>query len=269
VFAETSTIQQPADRHAADAGAANLCMKRQLVVSHQSALTLHRVHQLDHTHSIHMTSDIGTAARYDGLDVSAAALPGEHLHRERIAGLEVTSIARSVVDTARTVPFLDGVVAADHALRHKPVGKKALRAVLSRCANWPGALAAARVIDFADKRSESVLESASRVFFEEEDIEMPVPQVWMDVPGFGRVRLDFYWRRHRVIGEADGKVKYGEDADSLVSRESLWMEKRRQEALEDLGFLVVRWGWDDSFLHRARTRARILAAFARAARATA
>ncbi|HSF26480.1 MAG TPA: hypothetical protein VLC50_03085, partial [Actinomycetes bacterium] len=58
-----------------------------------------------------------------------------------------------------------------------------------------------------------------------------------DADGHVVARADFLWRAQRVVGEVDGKVKYvGPRADSL------WREKRRQEAVEDAGFVVVRWG---------------------------
>ncbi len=48
---------------------------------------------------------------------------------------------------------------------------------------------------------------------------------------------------HRpVILEADGKVKY---AAPGVGGGDLWAEKRRQERLEQLGFVVVRVSWEE------------------------
>jgi very-short-patch-repair endonuclease len=49
---------------------------------------------------------------------------------------------------------------------------------------------------------------------------------------------DFLWAGARVIGEVDGAVKY-KDPQDLVK------EKRRQESLERMGFLFVRWMADD------------------------
>ncbi|MGH8962686.1 MAG: hypothetical protein ACRDWT_16110 [Jatrophihabitantaceae bacterium] len=51
-------------------------------------------------------------------------------------------------------------------------------------------------------------------------------------------RADFYWPEFGVVGEADGRMKYDD-------RTVLLAEKRRREALEALGLIVVRWHWTD------------------------
>ena len=51
-------------------------------------------------------------------------------------------------------------------------------------------------------------------------------------------RVDFWWRHAGVIGECDGRLKYTDRAD-------LYAEKRREDALRELGLTVVRWGWQD------------------------
>ena len=79
-----------------------------------------------------------------------------------LGGLPVTSPARTVVDLART-GFRLGVVAADSALHKGLIGADELHAVIADCAGWPGITTAREVVGFMDGRSESVLESASRV----------------------------------------------------------------------------------------------------------
>lgn len=53
-------------------------------------------------------------------------------------------------------------------------------------------------------------------------------------------RGDFLWRDAHTIGWADGAVKY-------TSRADLMAEKWQVERLENLGFEVVRWGWDEAY----------------------
>ena len=50
-------------------------------------------------------------------------------------------------------------------------------------------------------------------------------------------QVDFYWDEFGMVGEADGRSKYDD-------RQVLTAEKVRQELLEDLRVVVVRWGWD-------------------------
>jgi hypothetical protein len=76
-------------------------------------------------------------------------------------------------------------------------------------------------------------------------------------------RVDFYFGDTGVLGEFDGRVRYGRllrsaegPADVLVA------EQRREEALRDSGFQVVRWTWDE--LRTGEVAIRVYQAFARA-----
>lgn len=59
-------------------------------------------------------------------------------------------------------------------------------------------------------------------------------------------RVDFGMVEHGVVGEFDGRVKYnrllrpGQSAGDVV-----FDEKRREDAIRDLGAQFVRWAWDD------------------------
>jgi very-short-patch-repair endonuclease len=46
------------------------------------------------------------------------------------------------------------------------------------------------------------------------------------------------WLAYRVVGEADGRVKYTDPRDPA---EALVKEKARQLRIEEIGFVVVRW----------------------------
>lgn len=54
-----------------------------------------------------------------------------------------------------------------------------------------------------------------------------------------RYRVDFYWPEFDVVGECDGRVKYGNATD-------LWNEKRREDAIRPLVRRFVRWSWSDA-----------------------
>src|SRR6185437_1511196 len=72
-----------------------------------------------------------------------------------VNGVVGTSLARTVVDVARAVPFEQAVVVADAALR-AGLGRPVLAEALRRAKGWLGAPAARRAAAFADGRSESV-----------------------------------------------------------------------------------------------------------------
>ncbi len=192
-----------------------------------------------------------------GVQLYRSSLPERHV--SIIQRVPVTSPARTVVDLARALPFVDAVVAADAALRARITNPPELRNVLGDCRHWPGVRYAAKVVEFADPWAESVLESIARVVFAEH--ELPAPQTQVPIIDGASIvaRVDFYWKQYRTIAETDGLLKY-------TSADVLRAEKLRQERLADLGYEIVRITWPQITKQPAETAARIRRAFARAAR---
>ena len=189
--------------------------------------------------------------------VHRAALPTSHVVKR--GGVPVTSVARTVVDLARTSSFRAGVVTADSALRNQLTTKAALSAVLADCARWPGLTRAREVVEFSDALSESALESLSRVVFREQGIPPPVLQAWVGGEDEGIVgRADFLWERFGTIGEADGAVKYGDPGSAMA-------QLRRDARLRAAGFEVVHFTWDDIVRTPGYVAASLRAAFRRGA----
>ncbi|NME80313.1 hypothetical protein [Rhodococcus sp. 105337] len=153
-----------------------------------------------------------------------------------ICGVAVTSVARTVVDLARTLPRDQAVATGDSALRLHPNTRLQLAPVLARARHHTGTTAAASVLDFLDGRSESVGESLSRIRMRESGLPAPDLQREVVVRDGRRYRLDFFWDGLGIVGEFDGSIKYRDRRDLLA-------EKRREDALRDLGLEVVRWNW--------------------------
>lgn len=179
--------------------------------------------------------------RDDGVAVLVCSLPPEHV--EIVQGVPATTCARTAVDLARWVSFRSAVVVMDSALRRN-CSPAQLEAVIARCSRWPGIRAARRAAQFADPRAESPLESISRVVFAEAGLPAPDLQRPIGDPQWPVGIVDFSWEEFGVIGEADGLMKYDASNDDDLSN-PLRAEKLRQEALEALGYIVVRWTWDD------------------------
>jgi hypothetical protein len=174
-----------------------------------------------------------------------------------VSGVPVTTVARTVVDLARELPFPAGVVAADSALHRRRVTRAELAAVLRTCAGWPRIERARRVIEFADRRAESALESVARVAFWDCGLPAPQLQAWVgSADGEVVGRCDFLWPVHSTIAEADGAMKY---ADPRRAIEQL----RRDARLRDAGFEVVHFGWRDIEQSPEQVAAAIRAAFRR------
>ncbi|MFD0365442.1 hypothetical protein ACFQZZ_28735 [Nocardia sp. GCM10030253] len=176
-------------------------------------------------------------------------------------GLHVTSAARTIVDLARTVPFEQAIVVGDAALRMSTTTRDELAEQLDRARHRSGRPAAQRVVDFLDGRSESVGESRSRVALRQSDL--PAPELQARIIGLDATtmaRVDFLWPELGVIGEFDGMVKYHKEMrGDRLPEQVVIEEKAREDALRALGWIVVRWTWQD-LEHPSPFRARLAAA---------
>ena len=169
--------------------------------SHRSAAVIHELDLLGGPQpgTVTVTRPLGGSGSNTarpGIRLHIAALPAAHATTRR--AVPVTSVARTVVDLARTSSFRAGVVAADSALRAGQVSKAELHSLITACGRWPGIQRARRVVAFSDARSESVFESISRVAFDEQGLPPPDLQVWVggEVDVVGRLpvdRLPDYW----------------------------------------------------------------------------
>jgi very-short-patch-repair endonuclease len=223
--------------HAAVAVAAALAC-RGSVVSHESAAFLWGLPLVDGAPERPRL----TVAPSGTGDVAAALLHRASLRSDEVItmdGVPITSPARTVLDLSRSIRLESAVAAADAALNAQLTDLADLDRALERCAVWPGARRARAVLRVVDELAESPLESLSRLAMSQFAIPRPTLQAPIgDAHGQFRARVDFYWDAEGVVGEADGRLKYDD-------RDAIYQEKRRQERLEDLGLVVIRWGWTD------------------------
>jgi predicted transcriptional regulator of viral defense system len=142
------------------------------VVSHASAAVLHRLPVWPKAiERVHVTRNRSNGARCRSVvSVHGAALPATDM--SVVDGVVVTSLARTVLDLARTLPWEEAVAAGDRALA-LGLDPAALDEVLARMAHWRGARQARRVLGVLDPASESPGESVSRVRFVEQGIPAP------------------------------------------------------------------------------------------------
>lgn len=201
-------------RHILQISAASRELAGEAVVSHISAAVLHGLRiwgvRLDR---VHVTRRRRTGGRCGTLvHVHSAALdPVEII---MIGGLPVTSLARTVADLGRMLPFEQAVVFCDSAMFHKRpdrVEKVDVLAVLDHEPRRPGTRAARRALAFSSALSESVGESRSRVAIAAAGLPPPVLQWEVHAAATGAFigRVDMGWPKQRTVGEFDGLVKYG------------------------------------------------------------
>lgn len=231
-----------------------LALGRAAVVSHTSGCVVHQLGLVTPPPmDVTLTCAGGGTHRGTGLNVHSCELRGDEVTIQDL--VPVTSLARTVLDSSRVLPFRDAVAVADQAIARDPELPDALSQLLHRYHSWPGINAASRVIAFADGRAGSVGESLSRVSFDEMGLPRPDLQVeFYDENGFIG-RTDFYWRQFRTIGEFDGRLKYETVA-------SLYAEKLREDRLR-VHDEVVRFGMTDITRDKPALRRRLLAAFER------
>jgi hypothetical protein len=175
-----------------------------------------------------------------------------------VDGMRVTSVARTLVDIAREAGVLAAVCAGDAALRSGVVTARQLATELSSCGTCRGVRLARLAVAFMSPLAESPGESLSRVRMAEMGLRAPQLQRELrDATGFV-ARVDFLWPALGVVGEFDGRAKYGVDADPRGAADRLWREKVREDRIRALGLTVARWTWDDAW--RGNSMVRILRA---------
>jgi hypothetical protein len=210
------------------------------IFSHQSAAVLHDLPQLSRPDRLHVVTAPSSGGRSEG-DVRKHVLALTDADVVEVDGLLTVSASLAVALLAAELPFREAVVPADGLLRRDPrlSGELVVRTL-------PGARAyrkASRVLNFASPLSESAGESLSRALIHELGLPAPVLQhAFHDRRGLIGV-VDFWWPEHRLIGEFDGRVKYG-GAFGVPGDEALWREKKREDRLRATGPTVTRWTWE-------------------------
>lgn len=172
---------------------------------------------------------------------------------ELVDGFAVTSLARTAVDMAMECGFATGLMVAD-AVLGRGVERRAMSDVVDRARRRHGIGHARAVLAAADARAESPGESLLRAMLIAGGIDVPELQYEIrDESGRFIARVDMAWPGLGVVGEYDGKVKYGsllrpgQRLDDVVMA-----EKVRENALRALGWQVMRFSADD-LAHRDRT----------------
>jgi len=178
-----------------------------------------------------------------GLAHHGVSLPDED--KVVIDGLPCSSLSRTVVDLARTLPREAAIAAADAALRHVAWDARArcydseaaddfrrgLLNRLSKAAGARGIRQARFVAAFADGRAQLPGESVSRLLLNDLGFAPPRLQVPFAGPDGEAWAIDFGLDDVGAWGEFDGKSKYT-DAAFLAGRtpeQALLEEKYRED----------------------------------------
>jgi very-short-patch-repair endonuclease len=151
-------------------------------------------------------------------------------------GIPSVSLALAAISCSASLSGDWPTVVLDAALWRSPDLGPTLHEVLE---DWPQLRGRATVVEAlraARSGAQTALETVSRVRLMRRGLPEPLLQHRFDDAAGLIGYADMFWPNLRVIGEADGQLKY-------ESQEVLWAEKQREDRLRAKGFAVVRWGW--------------------------
>ena len=168
----------------------------------------------------------------------------------RRAGVEVHYVSRvlskpgsltdpieTVIDCARSLPFIEALAVADSALRSQRVGRAQLLAS-AEASPRTGRARALRVVKCADPRAANPFESGLRA-------------IALDVSGFAAVaQCPVPGVGHADVGDVERRIApEAESFEFHAQREAFGYDTRRYTAMVCKGWLVARFIWDD-VMHR-------------------
>ncbi len=152
--------------------------------------------------TVHLVNPTGPGARGRDWVLHRAAVPPEEI-TVRGAYL-LTSASRTVVDLARGWREVDAVAAVDAALLRGLTTTEDLLAVLDQHATVAGTPAVRRVLDLADGRAESWLETCGRLAFAAGGLPPFLPQVEILLDGELLKVVDGWYRRQHSPWSSTG-----------------------------------------------------------------
>lgn len=202
------------------------------VLSHDTAALVRGLPLLDlpgRTHLVQEGRRAGNAAD-DVVRHHRAHAPSE---REEVHGLAVTPMARTVVDCACALGVRAGLVVADAALA-AGLDRQECAEIVADSPGMRGIRAARAVVDLADDGAESPGETIARWTLLHAGLPCPETQVAVETH-LGVFWLDLGWPQWRLGVEYDGTGKYLD-----TPRATVLAEKRRQEAIEEAGWRLIR-----------------------------
>ena len=168
--------------------------------------------------------------RRAGASVRRAALCLDEVVVRR--GMPTTSALRTVVDLGGRVPLTEGVVAADLFLHAGLVTIAELCSYVAERRGAKGIARLRRVVDLAEPKAESAMETRLRILLVLTGLRRPEVQVYIrDDDGRFLGRPDLLYRLQRLAIEYDG----GNHRDRLVD------DNRRQNGLVGAGFRLLRF----------------------------
>ena len=246
VFTDAWDPLTPQQRHVV-LGRAVMRRVRGVALSHTTSALAHGMDVWD--------ADL-SHAHVTRLDGGAGRTEPDLIHHEGVThakdlvtvrGVPATTPVRAALETAALLGTERGMVTASSGLRLGLFDPADLARQHELMQRWGGARSLHLVTRLADGAYESVGEARTAYLLWRHGIARPTSQLEVyDAAGQFLGRVDFAWERERLILEFDGRTKYlqhlrpGESPTDAVVR-----EKRREDALREAGWMVIRATWSD------------------------
>ncbi|WP_300343720.1 hypothetical protein [Nesterenkonia sp.] len=234
--------ESEAERHVATLQA--LCRGTEHLVSHHTAAALWGMVSREVSAPYHVTSPAASARiRRPGLVISHRSdVPAAD--RTMLAGLPITTPARTWIDVALTCPELEAVVLADRCRRRgraeynedpRPLADSSeLEAALRRRGRPRGIAQVRRALELSRDGVDSPQETRLRLLMRRAGLPEPEVNVWIcDEHGQRAVQPDLSIRQYRVAIQYEGWEYH-------TAPEQMARDVRRQERTEALGWTEVR-----------------------------
>ncbi|RLV47650.1 hypothetical protein D9V37_15930 [Nocardioides mangrovicus] len=246
VAGETWRQADAETRHLIRAAAIQRSYGDRVAFSHTTAALLHGldVWGLD-LDRVHVTRCDTGAGRVERDVVHHEGFP-ESDELTRVGGWQVVDPARAALETGTLGTPDSAMITINHCLHRGLATPEELIERYARFQRWPQSQQLQVVLRLADARVESPGESRCLWYFWLNGVPMPELQwpVWVD----GREhRVDFAWPQHRLLGEFDGRVKYGRLLKpGQRPEDALFDEKQREDAIRRITrCMMIRYVWGD------------------------
>ena len=232
-----------------------------VVLTHTSAAVMHGLDVWNCDLSVvHLTrTDEQTTRQRPDIAYHHGKIPDDHLV-ELGEGRLMSAAVRAAVEHA-TISSIESGLCTVNSFLHlaNQTDLAAVRGVHESMAQWPGTQALNITLRLARPGVESVGES--RVVYLCWEFHLPSPEHQFEVrdPSGHLIGLsDFAWRKHRMLGEFDGKTKFEKFLrDGESPADALFREKHREDLMREYsGFGMIRFIWSD-FRTRRRTADRL------------
>jgi hypothetical protein len=191
------------------------------------------------------------------LDGGAGRIEGDVVHHEgfcldedviEIAGQRVIRPQRCVLEAASRGSDEAALCLLDSGLRAGGFEREELETTYELLQHWPFMRHLGPLVPLADGRSGSVGESRGRWLFRAGRLPAPDLQLSIARPdGTVAGTCDWAWPGRALLGEFDGRIKYGRLLKpGQTAGDVIFAEKRREDELRELtGHQMIRLVWAD------------------------